>query len=34
MVAAGMGVAFALRRMNVQNWVPYIAIGGPLAWIR
>jgi NhaA family Na+:H+ antiporter len=33
MVVAGMGVAFALRKKGVQNWVPYIAIGGTLSWL-
>ena len=33
LVAAGMGVAFALRRAGVKHWVPYIALGGPLAWL-
>jgi len=33
LVAAGMGVAFALRRAGVRHWVPYIALGGPLAWL-
>jgi NhaA family Na+:H+ antiporter len=33
LVLAGMGVAFALRRAGVRQWVPYIAVGGPLAWV-
>jgi NhaA family Na+:H+ antiporter len=32
LVLAGMGVAFALRRIGVNQWLPYIAVGGPLAW--
>jgi NhaA family Na+:H+ antiporter len=32
LVAAGMGAAFAMRRMRLSSWVPYIAVGGPLAW--
>ena len=28
----GMGVALGLRLAKVQNWVPYILIGGGLAW--
>jgi len=32
LVLAGMIAAFLLRKKNVQSWVPYIAIGGPLAW--
>jgi len=33
LVGAGMGVAYALRRAGVRSWVPYIALGGPLAWL-
>ncbi len=32
MVVAGMGVAFAMRRMGLKSWVPYVAVAGPLAW--
>ncbi len=32
LVAAGMGVAFALRRAGLKRWVPYVVAGGPLAW--
>jgi NhaA family Na+:H+ antiporter len=32
LVLAGMAVAYALRRMRVNWWVPYIALAGPLAW--
>lgn len=32
LVAAGMAVAFAMRRMDVKSWVPYIFIAGPLSW--
>ena len=28
----GMGLAFALRKAKVMNWVPYIAVGGALCW--
>lgn len=28
----GMGTAFGLRLWRVQNWVPYIVIGGGFAW--
>ena len=28
----GMGLAFALRKASVMNWVPYIAGGGTLCW--
>jgi NhaA family Na+:H+ antiporter len=27
-----MAVAYALRRMDVRQWLPYIALAGPLAW--
>ncbi|MDH3211389.1 MAG: Na+/H+ antiporter NhaA [Myxococcales bacterium] len=32
LVLVGMAAAWALRRSRVGSWVPYIAIGGPLAW--
>ncbi len=28
----GMAAAFALRRARVRSWIPYIAVGGLLAW--
>lgn len=31
-VLPGMAVAYGLRRKNVQNWLPYIFIGGGLSW--
>ncbi|MCB9905221.1 MAG: Na+/H+ antiporter NhaA [Planctomycetes bacterium] len=33
LVAAGMAVAYALRRMNVQQWWIYVFVAGPLAWL-
>jgi len=33
LIAVGMGVCFAMRKMNVRSWVPYICVGGPLAWL-
>jgi NhaA family Na+:H+ antiporter len=33
LTAAGIGVAFAMRRLRVNSWVPYIAIAGTLSWI-
>lgn len=30
--AIGMGVAYIMRRLDVQSWVPYIAIGGTISW--
>ncbi len=32
LVALGMAIAFAMRRMNVNKWQPYIFIAGPVAW--
>ena len=32
LVLAGMALAYALRRMGVRHWVPYIALAGPLSW--
>ena len=33
LVLAGMMVAFALRKIGIKSWVPYIAVGGPMAWM-
>lgn len=33
LILIGMGVCFAMRKMNIRSWVPYICIGGPLAWL-
>jgi NhaA family Na+:H+ antiporter len=32
LVALGMAIAFALRRLGASSWRPYVAIAGPLAW--
>ena len=32
LVALGMAVAYFMRRKNVQSWIPYIAIAGPISW--
>ncbi|MFT5051878.1 MAG: NhaA family Na+:H+ antiporter [Chlamydiales bacterium] len=32
LVVAAMAIAYALRKMDVQSWVPYIFIAGPVAW--
>lgn len=32
LVVAGMAIAFALRKMKVNNWIPYIFLAGPVAW--
>lgn len=28
----GMAVAMGMRRYDVRSWIPYVAVGGPLAW--
>ena len=33
LVLLGMALAFALRRLRVRRWIPYVAVGGPLAWL-
>ena len=33
LTVGGMGVAFAMRRMGVNYWWPYIAVGGVLSWV-
>jgi NhaA family Na+:H+ antiporter len=33
LIGAGMAIVYGLRRANVQSWIPYIAIGGPLSWL-
>jgi len=32
LVLAGMAVAFGMRRAGVSSWIPYVVVGGPLAW--
>jgi NhaA family Na+:H+ antiporter len=32
LVLAGMAVAWGMRRAGVKSWIPYVAVGGPLAW--
>lgn len=32
LVLAAMAIAYALRKMNVQSWIPYIFLAGPVAW--
>ncbi len=31
-IVPGMAAAFALRKLNVRSWLPYIFIGGGLSW--
>ena len=31
-ILPGMGAAYLFRRFHVQNWVPYIAVGGAFSW--
>ena len=33
LVGMGMFAAFIMRRAGMKSWVPYIAVGGPLAWM-
>ena len=33
LVLLGMVCAFGLRKAKIKSWVPYIATGGPLAWV-
>ncbi len=33
LLVLGMAVAFGLRKMGVRNWIPYVAVGGLLAWL-
>jgi NhaA family Na+:H+ antiporter len=33
LIVAGMAFVFALRKLGVKHWAPYIWIGGPLAWL-
>ncbi len=32
LVALGMALAFALRRLGVRSWIPTVALAGPLSW--
>jgi NhaA family Na+:H+ antiporter len=32
LVLVGMAAVFAMRRMGVKSWIPYVGVGGPLAW--
>jgi Na+:H+ antiporter, NhaA family len=32
LVVLGMAVAFAMRKMDVKSWIPYIFVAGPIAW--
>ncbi len=31
-ILPGLAIAYALRRMHVHNWVPYIVFGGAFSW--
>ncbi|MEO1268973.1 MAG: Na+/H+ antiporter NhaA, partial [Myxococcota bacterium] len=33
LVAVAMGLAYAMRRMDVRSWVPYVVFAGALSWI-
>ena len=32
LVVLGMAVAFGLRKARVKSWLPYVFVGGPIAW--
>ncbi|MEL6179647.1 MAG: Na+/H+ antiporter NhaA, partial [Myxococcota bacterium] len=32
LVAVAMGLAYAMRRMDVRSWVPYVVFAGALSW--
>ncbi len=32
LVVLAMAVAFAMRKMDLKSWVPYIFVAGPIAW--
>ena len=32
LILAGMGAVYGLRKLGIKSWIPYIAVGGPLAW--
>ena len=33
LVLAGMTIAFSMRKVGIKSWVPYIVVGGSVAWI-
>ena len=33
LTVGGMAVAYAMRRLRVGSWVPYVAIGGVMSWV-
>jgi len=33
LIAAGMAIAYGMRRADVKSWIPYIAVCGPLSWL-
>jgi NhaA family Na+:H+ antiporter len=33
LILVGMGAAYGMRRAGLNSWVPYVAVGGPLAWL-
>ncbi len=32
LVLAGMAMAFAMRKIGLKSWVPYIVVGGSISW--
>lgn len=33
LVALGMAIAFAMRKMDLKSWIPYILVAGPISWL-
>jgi len=33
LILAGMTLAFAMRKIGLRSWVPYIVVGGSVSWI-
>ena len=31
-ILPGIAIAYGLRKMNIQNWIPYILFGGAFSW--
>lgn len=33
LVAAGMAMAFSMRKIGIKSWVPYVVVGGSVSWM-
>lgn len=33
LVVVGMAIAFAMRKLKIRSWIPYILIAGPVSWL-